>query len=337
MPDRNNSFIFKKITKWFTLSFRRISWAVISVKLVYILWRWWDFRIGWVLVVTWLRRTRRTMTLLCANLPNKVLFPQRYINGFGPWILIAEYAHRDVKSENILVRTASDNNTIITDVRLIDFGIVCRLDDEVSCRELCGTPGFIAPEVIWRQVEDARKADVWSLGCVVLERSVDELWFEKNWFDVNSRLIYRGKLTNQDLSFLRNAINKSLRVLATGNAPIFDFVQQTLILNPRQRKTFATETLELRPASTPSCIRRDRKESKIANTSTKSNDRSPNSALAFPTKSIDVGRQQRSNILTSVRESHKTSPLHVPGISSLPRLSPRTHPRYTNNWERKLR
>eukprot|EP00617_Octactis_speculum_P016623 CAMPEP_0185745956 /NCGR_PEP_ID=MMETSP1174-20130828/4344_1 /TAXON_ID=35687 /ORGANISM="Dictyocha speculum, Strain CCMP1381" /LENGTH=348 /DNA_ID=CAMNT_0028420263 /DNA_START=113 /DNA_END=1156 /DNA_ORIENTATION=- len=80
------------------------------------------------------------------------------------------YAHRDVKGENILVRTASENSTLITGVRLIDFGIVCRLDDEVSCRELCGTPGFIAPEVIWRQVEDARKADVWSLGCVVLER-----------------------------------------------------------------------------------------------------------------------------------------------------------------------
>ena len=86
-------------------------------------------------------------------------------------LLACRYAHRDVKGESILVRAASENGRHITDIRLINFGIVCRLDDETALGEMCGTPGFIAPEVITRQVEDGRKVDVWSLACVVLERS----------------------------------------------------------------------------------------------------------------------------------------------------------------------
>uniref|UniRef100_A0A7S2FNM7 Protein kinase domain-containing protein n=1 Tax=Octactis speculum TaxID=3111310 RepID=A0A7S2FNM7_9STRA len=153
----------------------------------------------------------------------------QYVHSLG-------YAHRDIKSENILVRAASANGIHITDVRLIDFGIVCRLDDETALGEMCGTPGFIAPEVITRQVEDGRKVDVWALGCVVLDRSVDIDWFENNWFTPNAHLNYGDGSATQDLSPLQHAVFNSLQFLGENNdAAVFDFVRQALVLDPTQR------------------------------------------------------------------------------------------------------
>jgi len=146
------------------------------------------------------------------------------------------YAHRDVKGENILVRPASGKGRYITDVRLTNFGIVCRLDDETALGEMCGTPGFIAPEVITRQVQDGRKVDVWALGCVVLDRSVDNDWFEDNWFTPNAHLNYGDGSATQDLSPLQHAVFNSLQFLAENNdAAVFDFVRQALVLDPTQR------------------------------------------------------------------------------------------------------
>ncbi|KAJ8614264.1 hypothetical protein CTAYLR_001129 [Chrysophaeum taylorii] len=73
--------------------------------------------------------------------------------------------HRDIKAANILV---DDRGTI----KLADFGSSKRLDamgtignDNNSLR---GTPYFMAPEVI-TQSGHGRKADIWSVGCTVLQ------------------------------------------------------------------------------------------------------------------------------------------------------------------------
>ena len=71
--------------------------------------------------------------------------------------------HRDIKGGNILV----DNNGIC---KLADFGASKRLDllKNTAEQSLKGTPYWMAPEVI-RQAGYGRQADIWSVGCTVIE------------------------------------------------------------------------------------------------------------------------------------------------------------------------
>ncbi len=72
--------------------------------------------------------------------------------------------HRDIKGANILV----DNHGVI---KLADFGASKKIEDLATIggsRSIRGTPNYMAPEVI-RQLGHGRAADIWSLGCVVIE------------------------------------------------------------------------------------------------------------------------------------------------------------------------
>ncbi|CAA3029737.1 mitogen-activated kinase kinase kinase 1-like [Olea europaea subsp. europaea] len=68
--------------------------------------------------------------------------------------------HRDIKCANILV----DANGL---VKLADFGLAkaTKLNDVKSCK---GTPFWMAPEVV-KSLGYGLAADIWSLGCTVLE------------------------------------------------------------------------------------------------------------------------------------------------------------------------
>ena len=49
-----------------------------------------------------------------------------------------------------------------------DFDMSCNLD-KTSPEEAPGSLGFMAPEAMIKNVPDATKLDVWSIGCVLLE------------------------------------------------------------------------------------------------------------------------------------------------------------------------
>ncbi|CAL5348325.1 unnamed protein product [Camellia sinensis] len=70
--------------------------------------------------------------------------------------------HRDIKCANILVHANGS-------VKLADFGLAkaTKLNDIKSCK---GTPYWMAPEVVKRNDQGyGLPADIWSLGCTVLE------------------------------------------------------------------------------------------------------------------------------------------------------------------------
>jgi tRNA A-37 threonylcarbamoyl transferase component Bud32 len=68
--------------------------------------------------------------------------------------------HRDIKMENILI----NKNNI---VKLIDFGfsIVCAADEKLSM--FCGTPSYMAPEIVGKKPYLGKPADVWALGILL--------------------------------------------------------------------------------------------------------------------------------------------------------------------------
>lgn len=77
-----------------------------------------------------------------------------------PLFLLYLSHYRDIKCANILVDTSGL-------VKLADFGLAkaTKLNDVKSCK---GTPFWMAPEVV-RGLGSGLPADIWSLGCTVLE------------------------------------------------------------------------------------------------------------------------------------------------------------------------
>uniref|UniRef100_A0A671NSW0 non-specific serine/threonine protein kinase n=1 Tax=Sinocyclocheilus anshuiensis TaxID=1608454 RepID=A0A671NSW0_9TELE len=78
--------------------------------------------------------------------------------------------HRDLKPQNILLshpagRKSHSNNTCI---KIADFGFARYLQNNMMAATLCGSPMYMAPEVIMSQNYDA-KADLWSIGTIVFQ------------------------------------------------------------------------------------------------------------------------------------------------------------------------
>lgn len=73
--------------------------------------------------------------------------------------------HRDLKPENILIQNDKDGKNI---VKLADFGFARELADQCLAETLCGSPLYMAPEILDKRGYTP-KADLWSLGLILFE------------------------------------------------------------------------------------------------------------------------------------------------------------------------
>uniref|UniRef100_A0AAX7SZS4 non-specific serine/threonine protein kinase n=1 Tax=Astatotilapia calliptera TaxID=8154 RepID=A0AAX7SZS4_ASTCA len=88
--------------------------------------------------------------------------------------------HRDLKPQNILLSyppgcKSHSNNTCI---KIADFGFARYLQNNMMAATLCGSPMYMAPEVIMSQNYDA-KADLWSIGTIVFQCLTGKAPFQK--------------------------------------------------------------------------------------------------------------------------------------------------------------
>ena len=70
--------------------------------------------------------------------------------------------HRDIKLENILINRIEEGNY---KVKIADFGIVVLAPTQGCLKEKCGSPNYLAPEMLRNQGYDS-KCDIFSLGSV---------------------------------------------------------------------------------------------------------------------------------------------------------------------------
>ena len=119
--------------------------------------------------------------------------------------------YRDLKPENILLDSKGH-------VKLTDFGLSKILEDEDDkAFTLCGTPQYLAPEVLLKKGYD-KMVDWWSLGCVLYEMLMGRLPFAIKRGMINLK-IYEKKI-----DFPRKISNEAR-----------DLIEKFLVVNPTER------------------------------------------------------------------------------------------------------
>uniref|UniRef100_A0A8C1LKH0 Calcium/calmodulin-dependent protein kinase type IV n=1 Tax=Cyprinus carpio TaxID=7962 RepID=A0A8C1LKH0_CYPCA len=69
--------------------------------------------------------------------------------------------HRDLKPENLLYATSAPDAPL----KIADFGLSKIVDDQVTMKTVCGTPGYCAPEIL-RGCAYGPEVDMWSVGVI---------------------------------------------------------------------------------------------------------------------------------------------------------------------------
>lgn len=85
--------------------------------------------------------------------------------------------HRDIKPQNLLLKPASQDELArghplgVPILKVADFGFARSLPNAMMAETLCGSPLYMAPEILRYEKYDA-KADLWSVGAVLYETAV---------------------------------------------------------------------------------------------------------------------------------------------------------------------
>ncbi|GAA6017710.1 hypothetical protein JCM11491_001178 [Sporobolomyces phaffii] len=145
--------------------------------------------------------------------PKKVLYPHPKEGGLNETIVrcfldqlvdalrflrAQNVIHRDIKPQNLLLQPASAEDLAaghppgIPVLKVADFGFARWLPSQSMAETLCGSPLYMAPEILRYEKYDA-KADLWSVGAVLFEMSVGKPPFRAQNHVELLRKIERGE------------------------------------------------------------------------------------------------------------------------------------------------
>ncbi|XP_055389418.1 ovarian-specific serine/threonine-protein kinase Lok [Condylostylus longicornis] len=98
--------------------------------------------------------------------------------------------HRDLKPDNILLET-DDEETLL---KISDFGLSKNVRKNSELRTLCGTPLYVAPEILLTGGRGSytEKVDIWSLGVVLFTMLSGTLPFSDDYGTPATEQIRRG-------------------------------------------------------------------------------------------------------------------------------------------------
>jgi serine/threonine protein kinase len=220
-------------------------------------------------------------------------------------------AHRDLKPENLLLldeydETACNNNNnncrpFSQQIKLADFGFAKRVTTENGCRTLCGTPGYLAPEILERFPSYDVKCDLWSVGVIVFLLLGGYLPFE----DENEDRVFEK--TREGQYYFHPTYWKSISTQAK------NFVTHLLTVNPKKRYS-SVEALKdpWMPSSSSS--------SQTPATSGASNATTSSAATATDENNTAAVAEKTGNLKVNIRKAKEKLRAAVHAIQSVNRL-----------------
>ncbi|CAJ1950575.1 unnamed protein product [Sphenostylis stenocarpa] len=130
--------------------------------------------------------------------------------------------HRDLKPENLLLTTTE----AMPIMKIGDFGFARSLTPQGLADTLCGSPYYMAPEIIENQKYDA-KADLWSVGAILYQLVIGKLPFN----GTTQYQLFRNILESTELYFPPEALEEL-------HSDCLDLCRNLLRQNPDERLTF---------------------------------------------------------------------------------------------------
>ncbi|KAK1354669.1 serine/threonine-protein kinase ATG1c [Heracleum sosnowskyi] len=129
--------------------------------------------------------------------------------------------HRDLKPQNLLLSTNGEDSVL----KIADFGFARSLQPRNLAETLCGSPLYMAPEIMQVQKYDA-KADLWSVGAILFQLVTGKTPFTGN----NQIQLLQNIMRSTELAFPPNTVGLSSECI--------DLCRKLLRPNPVERLTF---------------------------------------------------------------------------------------------------
>ena len=111
------------------------------------------------------------------NKPLKEKFCRKYLKQLSQgleYLLSKDILHRDLKPQNILLTNEYN-------IKITDFGFAKQIDKNALINTLCGSPMYMAPEIINKKEYDI-KSDLWSVGVILYEMVYGEVPYNVGTF-----------------------------------------------------------------------------------------------------------------------------------------------------------
>ncbi|KAK0084093.1 hypothetical protein PV326_006419 [Microctonus aethiopoides] len=132
--------------------------------------------------------------------------------------------HRDLKPENILLASDSDYPL----VKITDFGMSKFVDAQTMMKTYCGTPSYVAPEIVRTGGHGAytNLVDVWSLGVILYVSLTGHSPFQ-----------LKDSTISLPQQILKGLYNFPTKLFGHISRPAISLIKDMMTVNPTERKS----------------------------------------------------------------------------------------------------
>ena len=138
-------------------------------------------------------------------------FMKQIVDGIK-YLLNNQIMHRDLKPHNILLNDKGE-------LKIADFGFARHFENDGMVETLCGTPLYMAPEIMKKQKYTV-KSDLWSIGIIMYQ-----MLFGRRPYDANNIFDLMNKIENKKLNLIDYNVSSESK----------DLIIKLLKINPDNR------------------------------------------------------------------------------------------------------